>query len=324
MHCASCTATTEFPKCAQPPCAHAQWGGTLVTPMDWNDLRYLLALARQKTLAGAARELGVEHSTVSRRIAALEATLGAKVFSRTPEGFVLTEAGQQVLPLAEQAEVALQAIERRAKEDGKIAGTVKLATSEILARFLIDRLRALRARHPGLVIEVLVGNQPVDLARREADLAVRAMRTDNPDLLVRKLVEAGWSVYAAKGYVELRGRPVDEDLTGHDLIAFEDSMKNTPGGLWAAEHAAGANVVMRAGNVSTAFNAGLAALGVVALPCFVADVEPTLERLTPRVIGVRVMELVVHPDAAKVAKVRAVMDFVIELFVDERRLLRGE
>ena len=292
---------------------------------DWNDFRYFLAIARAGSLAGAARELGVEHTTVGRRLSALEAELGARLFLRGADGLVATKAGRDILPLTEEIAARFEAIDRRVSgDDGRIDGTVRFAISEAMSGYFVKQFAGLRERHRDLVVQISSGNQASDLLRGEADLAVRAREVTEPDLVARKVACAGWSLYAATDYVARKGTPPSpEDLRGHDLIGFDDSLSGTPGGLWLKTHAQGTNVVMRGNSIVAAINATICGMGVGALPCFLAESEPVLRRLTPRVIGTRDIFLVVHPDLARVARVRAVMDFVVELLARDGALWSG-
>jgi DNA-binding transcriptional LysR family regulator len=292
---------------------------------DWNDFRYFLAIARAGSLAGAARELGVEHTTVGRRLSALEAELGARLFLRGADGLVPTKAGLEILPLTEEIAARFEAIDRRVSgDDARIEGTVRFAVSEAMSGYFVKHFAGLRERHCGLVVQISSGNQASDLMRGEADLAVRARDVTEPDLVVRKVACAGWSLYAASDYVARRGTPpAPEDLRGHDIIGFDDSLANTPGGLWLQAHTAGTNVVMRGNSIIAALNATLCGMGVGALPCFLGEGEPVLRRLTPRVLGTRDIYLVVHPDLARVARVRAVMDFVVDLFARDAAAWAG-
>jgi DNA-binding transcriptional LysR family regulator len=141
---------------------------------------------------------------------------------------------------------------------------------------------------------------------------------------VRKLGDCGWGMYAARGYVEQRGAPPSpEDLTGHDVIAFDDTLAKVPGALWLATHGAGARVVLRGNSIMAVLNACLSGMGVTVLPCFLGDAEPTLRRLAAKHLGSRPMYLVVHPDRARVARVRVVMDFIAEMMAAESQLLHG-
>lgn len=293
---------------------------------DWNDFRHFLAIARAGTLVGAGKALGVEHTTVGRRLSALETALGTKLFTRGPEGLALTHAGQEILPLAEEMAARAQAIERRVSgEDARVAGTVRLTASEALSGYLATRLPVLNEQYPDLMVEILSGNRAFDLLRGEADLAVRVREVIEPDLVTRKIAQAGWSLYASPGYLARKGALENvESLAGHEVVGYDDSLAAVPGALWLVEHAAGAKTVLRGNSIMAAFNAATFGVGIAVLPCFIADQEPRLQRLTPRVLGARDVFLVVHPDLARVARVRAVMDFVIDAFAKDALLWSGE
>jgi DNA-binding transcriptional LysR family regulator len=293
---------------------------------DWNDYRYFLAIQRTGTLAGAARELKVDHTTVGRRLTALERALGAKLFTRSPEGFRLTDAGARIVPAAERIEREAQALEHElAGTDQRPAGTVRLTCSEAFAGFLLPRLGELRVRYPDIDVQLLTTNAVVDLVRGEADLAIRIAPTTQDQLVMRKLADGGWTLFASAEYVTKRGAPASaENLAGHDVVAFAEHMSNVPGALWLTAHGAGANVVLRCNSISSVRFAVLAGLGLSVLPCFLCDSEPQLKRLTPRVLGGREISLVLHPDLQRVARVRAVADFLVELFKREETRLAGK
>jgi DNA-binding transcriptional LysR family regulator len=294
--------------------------------LDWNDFRYFLALQRSGTLAAAARELGVKHTTVGRRLAALEEALGAKLFTHSPERFVLTRAGSDIVSLAEELEKTIGAIERRvAGDDARVEGTVRLTTSETFSAFFMKRIADLRARHPKLVVDVLTANRSVDLSRSEADVAVRAAPVDDPNLIAKRLAVCGWSMYANEAYIGQRGSPASpEQLDGHDVLGFDDTLRLSPGAQWLAAHAQGAHHVLRGNSIVSVMNAALVGMGIAMLPCFLGDQERNLRRLTPRVLGTREVWLVVHPDMARVSRVRAVMDFLIEVMGEASGLWSGE
>ena len=290
---------------------------------EWSDYRYFLALARAGTLAGAARDLGVEHTTVSRRIAALESALGTKLFTRTPDGFVLTAAGVETLPRIEQAAKAIEAVELHVGgEDAELRGTVRVTASNALAGFLLKRLGPLRQRHPGIVVEFLTGNRMFDLARREADLAMRVATTLSGDLIARKLSDLGWGLYATQSYVD-NHPPVEDGLPGHEVIGYDASHAIYPGQQWLETHATKATVAMRGNDIVSVLNVTLVGFGMGTMPCFVGDAEPTLRRVIPDLIATRSLWLVAHPDLVKIARVRATMDYLIELAASEAALLTG-
>ncbi len=294
--------------------------------LDWNDLRYFLAVCRAGTLVGAARSLRVRHSTVGRRVEALEAALGVSLFIRTPDGFLLTEAGSEIVPLAEEAERAVVAVERRvAGGDKRVDGIVRVTTSEGFSGFLVRRLAELQAQHPTLIVEVLSGNASLDLTRREADLAIRFVETTQVDLVCRRLCDVGWSLYASEIYLARAGTPrTPNDLAAHDVIGFDETMARSPGAIWLEEHKVGARIVVRCNSLISALNASIAGMGVTVLPCFIAEAEPSLRRLTDEVLATRAIWAVFHPDVAQIKRVRTVIDFVSEVVGRETAAFRGE
>lgn len=284
--------------------------------MDWNDLRYFLAIARAGSLAAAARELGVEHTTVSRRLAALEGDLDAKLFARGPSGLSLTPAGADIVPCVEAIAAQIDAIQRKVSgADAAIAGTVRLTIPESGNAYFMQHVAALRVRHPELVIEILSDNRALDVRRGEADIAVRFRDVTDPELIVRKAGTAGWALYASPAYVARKGTPgSSDDLRDHDVIGFDGSLAEAEGARWIRSLRDPPRIVMRGNSVAAAVSAAAAGLGIAPLPCFAAAAEPALVRVTPELIGARDILIVVHPDLVRVARVRATLDFLVELF----------
>jgi DNA-binding transcriptional LysR family regulator len=283
--------------------------------VEWSDLRHFLAVARSGTLAAAARDLGVEHTTVGRRIAALENALAVRLFTRGPNGFTLTAAGTTMLPSVEAIASHIESIERRiAGDDERVAGTVRLTIPESGNSYFVRRLEELRERHPDLLLEIVSDNRDLDIRRGEADIAVRFKDLTDPELVVRKVGLAGWSLYASKDYLARRG-PLQSstDIRGHDVVGFDGSLAEIEGAKWLRRHGEGANVVLRGNSIAAVTNAACFGLGLAALPCFSASQEEALVRLTPELIGTREFLLVVHPDLVKVGRVRAVMDYLLEI-----------
>jgi DNA-binding transcriptional LysR family regulator len=293
-------------------------------PGGWSDYRYFLAVAKAGSLSAAARRIRVDQSTVGRRLAALEAQVGARLFDHTPEGYVLTAAGQGVLADVEELESGFLAVERRlAGGDGRIEGVVRLATTESFASaFLIDHFGRLRSRHPGLSIELLTGNRPVDLARREADLAVRlGAAPKQPNLIVRQIGAVGFALYAAPSYLARRGRPsLRGGLRGHEIVCYGSDLAAAPIARWMVEHAHEAELALRADSLASVHRAVAAGLGLGVLPCLLGQ---GLERISPAVLGRSPIWTVVHEDLVRNARVRAVLLFLSELTRQERRALAG-
>ena len=280
---------------------------------------------RSGSSSGAARQLRVQHTTVGRRLAALEAGLGAKLFIRTPEGLSPTDAAGVIAPLAEEAERCFVAIERQVGRcDSRIEGKVRLTTSEAFSNYLIPHLALLQARHPDLAVEIDTSNNVLDLTRGEADVAVRAAPTTQGELVCRKVGDAGWSLYASQDYIARRGMPASPtELAGHDVIGFYGALAQTPGACWLAEHSKGAHVAMRGHSLVAIVNAAVAGIGLAMAPCFLAAAEPKLRRVTPQVLTTREIWLVFPPDAGRLARVRTVIDYVAEVLAADRALLSG-
>jgi len=169
------------------------------TMLDWNDFRVFLSVARAGTLSGAARLMGVDQSTMSRRLAALESSAGARLFDRTPDGYLLTAAGEAVRGRVEDLESGALGIERQLLgHDARPTGPVRLASSDSFASwFLVPRLAGLFADYPGISLQLVAGNQAVNLSRREADISLRLSKPQEPNLIARRLGEAAMEEEAA-------------------------------------------------------------------------------------------------------------------------------
>lgn len=293
--------------------------------VDWNDIRYFLAVYRSGSSSGAARELCVQHTTVGRRLAALETDLGARLFTRTPEGLAPTDAAREIAPLAEQAERCFLAIARQiSRIDSRIEGKVRLTTSEAFSRYLIPHLARLQARHPGLAVDIDTSNAVLDMARGETDLAVRMAPTKQADLVCRRVGNAGWSLFASPDYIARHGPLSSPDaLSGHDVIGFSGVLAETSSGLWLADHAKDARLTMRGHSLVAILNAAAAGIGLALVPCFLAVGETRLRRMTPEVLVARDIYLVFHPDAGRLARIRAVIDFLAQTIGADREVLEG-
>ena len=295
--------------------------------MDWNDLRYLLAVRRRGTLAGAAKDLGVTKATVSRRLAAVEEALGGALFERRPAGLVLTPAGEDTASTAERIEEMCDALVERlsAARDDRPAGLVRLTAPAWLAdRLLLSALPELRTRLPEIEIDLVGSNRILNLVQREADLAIRNVVPDQQSLVSRRIGHLGGCVYASPLYLERRGVPAGpDDVRTHDVVAYE-SLGGMPGYEWMRDAERGGRIVFRANDPVALASAAAAGLGLAALPCLVGDAERGLVRVPTLGMATTPMYLVVHEQLRAAARIRAVMTFVEELFVRHRAALTGE
>ena len=210
---------------------------------NWDDLRFFLRAAQMKTLAGAARAMGVEHTTIGRRLSALERELGAPLVLRGPEGLTLTPLGERIAPLVLEVERAVSAARAAVKAECE---RVRLSVPQALTALFTQDLAQLRRDHPEVSLELCSDNRPPDLKRGEADLAVLVRAVVDEDLVRRSLGDVGWSLYATDVYLARHPGPVDpDDLSGHEIVALKADATSAPAAKWLAEHAAKATVVSR-------------------------------------------------------------------------------
>jgi DNA-binding transcriptional LysR family regulator len=298
---------------------------TVAYAVNWDDLRYFAAALRHGSFIGAARALGCEHTTVSRRLESLERALETKLFLRTPDGLQPTRAALELGPLVEQISSSVQAIERKlAAQDDRVSGTVRLTAPEAFVSLVLSHLLALKARHPELVLEVLADDRALDLLRGEADLALRLAPVTQPDLVVKKLSDVGGAMYAAPSYLARKSAPSPvRELVGHDIVGYDEALAHVPAARWLATHAAGATVVFRGNTLLSVLGAVVAGLGLSVLPCILAEREPGLQRISSEVLCHGTLNLCVHRDLANVARVRAVLAFIGEIVACDRSRWHG-
>lgn len=293
--------------------------------MDWNDLRFFLAVARTGSLSAATRELRISQATISRRVQALETALGAVLFERLNTGYVLTSAGREVQARAEAAEAAVLAVARRVDNgQGHVQGSVRLATGEALASHLIaPRIVPFQVTYPNLRLEFVTGFRAVSLSRHEADLALRLIRPDQGDYIRRKVGAIGFGLYASSALVNAHPG-VRRDPWSVDLVGWDASMRDVPMAGWVKDQALD-RIVATATSMNVQLALARAGLGAAILPCFVADSIPDLERLAgPSEVGALDLWVVAHRDLSRTARVRAVLDFIGDLCGQESARLRGD
>lgn len=291
--------------------------------MEWGDLRYVLALADAGSMVAAARALGVEHTTVSRRIAALERDLGVRLFMRTPDGQRPTSAGEAAIATGRALQRSIAELETAiAGTDDRPSGTVRLTTSEGFVPVVVPHLPRLYAEYEDIQVELLTGNQVFDLHRNEVDIALRLLPTERDDLVVRHLSRVGWALYASPSY--FAGKAIEAPIgwNGHRVIHFEPPLHGTPGARWLAEHTTGAVVALRGNSIPSCAAAAAAGLGIACLPCLYGNREARLQRITGPVTNGDAW-LVAHPDKLRIVRNRVVWDFLLELATLERVLLTG-
>jgi DNA-binding transcriptional LysR family regulator len=294
---------------------------------DWNDLRGFLAIARHGSLQGAARALAVNHSTMFRRLNALEARLGVRLFDRTPRGYALTAAGEHMLASAERVEDEMLGLERRLLgSDVRLVGTVRVTTTDTLVHGLLGpHLLAFQAAYPAIELELVTSNAFFDLSKREADVALRPSRYPGDSMVGRKLAAIAVALYGGRAYLSQRGRPASvAELAGHALIMGDASLGHLPATRWLARHAMRGGGVLRCNSWLSQYDAARAGLGLAALPCFLGDRASELVRVLPPEPSLAgELWLLTHPDLRRTARVRAFMEMLARGLRRERALLEG-
>jgi DNA-binding transcriptional LysR family regulator len=260
-------------------------------------------------------------------MAALEQRLGAELFLRTPRGLELTEAGEAILEPARHMEEEARAAELAVTgRDGALAGPVRITATEGLAiDWLTPELAGFQRAHPDIEIQFLIRNTNVNLLEREADIAVRLGRPRQIDLVARKVGDLAYGLYAAKSYLDARGRPRDdEDLRGHQAVVFDELLRHAKLGVWLEASLGPARIVYRSNSLQAQLSAMRAGYGIGAQAHFIASRRTELERLLPERALLLDIWLVSHPGLRRSARMRAVYDFLLERFEVARCALAGE
>ena len=293
---------------------------------QWDDVRFFLAVARAGSLSGAARTLGVGHVTVGRRISLLEKRLGVTLLHRTPDGFAVTAAGDAVLRQCIAMENAALDLERvAAGRDSLAAGSVRLTATEALARQIIaPAIAELRKSHPDLRIDLAVGVRSLDIARREADLAVRVGRPSGSGLVCRKLGDVGYSLYASRSYLATYRLPQrGKGLADQHLITFTGAPAATSP-FFMNEQLEGARIALRCDNPLIQLQAAANGIGIAELACFLGDECADLVRIWPdEVPALRAVWLVTHEDSRRSARIRVASSAIGDVFRRQRKILRN-
>ncbi|HEY8074651.1 MAG TPA: LysR family transcriptional regulator [Labilithrix sp.] len=285
--------------------------------MQWDDIHVILALLRARNLHDAGARLEVDGSTVSRRLAAIEKRLGARLFARTRDGLRPTAAAERLRPHAEAMEAEASALVQAARAvETRATGAVRIATTEAMARMLVSEgLLAVRRDHPELAIELLAGNVNVDLARGEADIALRVSAPRGPSLRVRCLARMPIGLFAAGAYLRARGEVRSPaSLRGHDVLLPSGELARLPETQWLASRP-GVRVVFRSNCMPALLAAALDGQGITPLPVVWGDAEPGLERiLVIAAVPKRPVWLVTHEASSGRAGVRVVSERIATIF----------
>jgi DNA-binding transcriptional LysR family regulator len=297
-----------------------------LTPTDWEDLRFFLQLARSGNLSEAARRLRVNHTTVARRIARLERDLGVTLFDRGPRGYDVTSQAAKLVEHAERMEGEIDALHRRLSGDQiDLAGTVRITTIDSFATYLLlPALPRFHQRYPMIDVELISANYTLNLTRREADMALRLGRPRDTGLVSRKLTDIPYFLYGATGAVRALKAKCLADLADQRFLAYDTSMFNVAQEDWLDHTIRDRRIVFRTNTLEPLLTAAREGLGFVMLAAFVGDRDPGLARVPIReAMPARELWLLVHGELRRSPRIRATLDFVIDLVGRERARLSG-
>ncbi|ESS41166.1 LysR family transcriptional regulator [Burkholderia cenocepacia] len=290
--------------------------------MNWDDARVFLAIHRERTLRRAAQTLGVDQATVGRRLATLEHMLGATLFLRSSKGYLPTPVGELALRAAEAMEQHAHELVRLTQGvDRRLAGEVKITTTDALAiEFVMPSIARLHAKHPDVSVALNTSTHILNLAKREADIAIRTVRPDNPDLVARRLACWDMGLFASPDYLHRHGEPErGRAFAGHDLAVYQPYIDASRKPTLAGEPIDGGRIVTRT-NSNLMLRAALrAGLGVGEIPVHMGE-RDGLARIWPDRMRASPYEvwLVTHRDLRHTARIRAAIDEIVAAFAAHR------
>lgn len=293
--------------------------------VNWDDLRFVLAVADHGSVASAARRLGVNHTTVLRRMHAFEEAKKIRLFERLPTGYVLTAEGEQLVTAARGIDDTVAALERRiAGRDLKLEGVIRVTTTDTFMTSVLPRhLASFRREHPRIAIELALTNHRLNLTKRDADVAIRPARELPAPLVGKRVADVGFAVYGAKTY--LSDRPVDPLASDHVWLAGDEVLANAPVSRWMRQHVPDAEIAFRADSFVSLYQAAVAGLGLVALPCCLGDADPALMRLRAPMDDLTTsLWVLTHLDLSRAARIRAFIEHMENGLADDRQRLSGK
>ena len=284
--------------------------------INWDNYQYFLKVALLGSLKGAAEVLGVNHSTVFRRINALEESMDVRLFERLKTGYVLTEAGEEILDQVQHIEDRMHAIDRKLLgKDIRLSGTIKISTTDTLGYYwLPPYIRQFKDEYPHIVIDVDIKTRFTNLSRREADILVPTVN-EQPDYMVgRQLAPIIVGLYASKAYVEQYGKPSGvDDLWSHRLLLPNEALAGLPLIKWLRKYVPSEAIAASSDKLTGLYKIAQQGLGIAPLPHYVGDPDPDLIKVMelPRRFY-RHIWILTHPDLRHTARIRAFMQFMYQ------------
>ncbi|WP_129790911.1 LysR family transcriptional regulator [Sphingosinicella sp. CPCC 101087] len=293
--------------------------------MDWDDLRFFLAVAQLGQLSRAAARLGVDSTTVGRRIRRLENALQQTLFEQTREGQALTEAGERLLLVVEEMDHSAARIQAAPAGD-RVSGLIRVSVSEGFGTwFVAHHLRSFVERHPGAQVDLVASSGFLSPSRRETDVAILLARPRKGPLVSQKLSDYALGLYASRAYLARQDAAIDDvaSLRTHPLIGYIPHFIYAPELRYLNEIAPELELRIRSSSINAQYRATAAGAGVAILPCFMGDADPELVRIVPRVRIERSFWLVTHEENRRLARIEAFVDWLISTVGRHRERLLG-
>lgn len=292
-------------------------------PLEWNDLHLVLAVCREGTLSGAARVLEVNHSTVFRRIGAIEDKLGVRLFERLPSGYEMTKAGEAMQQVAERVENEVLGLSRELiGRDLHLSGVLRVAVPDaLLHKILMPHVSRFTQRYPEIQLELVISNNYLNLTRREADVAVRVTNSPPENAVGRHICSMLTTIYGSTEYL---AKQTDNNLEHYNWLMPDEDLAHLPISQWLNRYYPKAKSALRCNTLVGLYDAAVHNLGVVSLPCFLGDADTRLKRIIePPDALTAELWLLSHPDLRRTARVRALMDFLTDVLEKEKDLIEG-
>lgn len=293
-------------------------------PLNWNDIHVVLAVCREGTLSGAARTLGVNHSTVFRRIGAIEKKLGVRLFERLASGYLMTEAGEAMLESGEHIENEVQGLSRKLLgRDLHLSGVIRVAVPDaLLVKILMPHLNTFSQQYPKIQIELNISNNYLNLSKREADVAIRVTQKPPETVVGRHICSVATTIYGSTTYLANQN---DKTIEHHTWLMPDESLEQLPITKWLNLKHPKATIGLRCNTLLGLYEAATQHLGIAALPCFLGDPDTRLTRIVPPVNELASeLWLLTHTDLRRTARVRVLMDFMTDVLKQEKALIKGQ
>lgn len=292
---------------------------------DWNDLQAFLAIARAGQLARAAKVMGIDATTLGRRLRRLETSLGRTLFEQTREGQTLTEAGERLLVKVEVMQRAASRIEKTGEGAEQLSGVLRVTMPEGLGSWVAQHLGSFVRKHPALTIDLAAASGFLSLSKREADVAVLLSRPQAGPVVSAKLTDYRLRLYASRDYAERHGLPeTPAALSDHTLIGYVPDLIYAPELRYLDEIAPRLTPQVRSSSINAQHQLVAASIGIGVLHCFAGDADPNLIRVLPELSIDRSFWVVTHNDTRQLQRVRLFRMWLEELIRRHRRALLGE